>query len=139
MTIFCKETLIWMFADDTGLTAYGKSIEGIELGLNKDLEKIRLWLQANKLSLNVAKTEYMLIGSRQSLAKLPLEPTIYVLGVSRIKRVRGTKILGVYIDESLTWSKHIEEIAKTITAGISALKRLRDFASRDVLVSVYNA
>ena len=87
----------------------------------------------------MAKTEYMLIGSRQRLAKLPLEPNIYVLGVSRIKRVRDTKILGVYIDESLTWSKHIEEIAKTITAGISALKRLRDFASRDVLVSVYNA
>ena len=128
-----------MFADDTSLTAYGKSIEGIELGLNEDSEKIRLWLQANKLSLNVAKTEYMLIGSRQRLAKLPLEPNIYVLGVSRIKRVRDTKILGVYIDESLTWRNHIEEIAKTITAGISALKRRRDFASRDVLVSVYNA
>ena len=128
-----------MFADDTSLTAYGKSIEGIELGLNEDSEKIRLWLQANKLSLNVAKTEYMLIGSRQRLAKLPLEPNTYVLGVSRIKRVRDTKILGVYIDESLTWRNHIEEIAKTITAGISALKRRRDFASRDVLVSVYNA
>mgnify|MGYP000076101776 CR=1 FL=1 len=47
-----------MFADDTSLTAYGKSIEEIELGLNEDLEKIRLWLQANKLSLNVAKTVY---------------------------------------------------------------------------------
>ena len=128
-----------MFADDTSLTAYGKSIEGIELGLNEDSEKIRLWLQANKLSLNVAKTEYMLIGSRQRLAKVPLEPNIYVLGVSRIKRVRDTNILGVYIDESFTWSKHIEEIAKTITAGISALERLRDFASRDVLVCVYNA
>ncbi|XP_044173114.1 uncharacterized protein LOC122957200 [Acropora millepora] len=127
-----------MFADDTSLTAYGKSIEEIELGLNEDLEKIRLWLQANKLSLNVAKTEYMLIGSRQRLAKLPLEPNICI-GSDPIKRVRDTKILGVYIDESLTWSKHIEEIAKTITAGISALKRLRDFASRDVLVSVYNA
>ena len=45
-----------------------------------------------------------------------------------------TKILGVYIDESLTWSKHVEEIIKKITAGISALKRLRD-----VLVPVYNA
>ena len=49
---------------------------------------------------------------------------IYVLGVIR-SRVRDAKILGVYIDESLTWSKHVEEIAKTITAGISALKRLR--------------
>ena len=97
-----------------------------------------MWLQANKLTLNVAKTEYMLILSRQRLAKLPLEPNICI-GSYPIKRVRDTKILGVYIDESLTWSKHIDEITKKITAGISALKRLRDFGGRDVLVSVYNA
>ena len=77
-------------------------------------------------------------GSRQRLAKLPLEPN-KCIGSDPIKRVGDTKILGVYIDESLTWSKRIEEIAKTITAGISALKRLRDFASRDILFSVYNA
>lgn len=84
------------------------------------------------------RRQYMLIGSRQRLAELPLEPNICI-GSDPIKRVRDTKILGVYIDESLTWSNHIDEIAKTITAGISTLKRLRDFASRDVLVSVYNA
>ena len=80
----------------------------------------------------------MLIGSRQRLAKIPLEPNICI-GSDSIKRVRDTKILGVNIDEPLTWSKHIEEIAKTITAEIRALKWLKDFASRDVLVSVYNA
>ena len=80
----------------------------------------------------------MLIGSRQRLAKLPLEPNVCI-GIDPIKRVKYTKILGVYIDESLTWSEHVEEIAKMITTGISALKRLRDFTSRDVLVSVYNA
>ncbi|XP_068735229.1 uncharacterized protein [Montipora capricornis] len=80
----------------------------------------------------------MPIGSCQRLAKLPLEPNICI-GSDPIKRVGDTKILGVYIDESLTSSKHIEEITKKITAGISALKRRRDFASRDVLVSVYNA
>ena len=131
-----------MFADHTSLTAYGKSIEEIELGLNEglneDLEKIRLWLQANKPNLNVAKTEYIPIGSRQRLANLPLEPNVRI-GNDPIKRVRDTKILGVYIDESLSWSKHIEEITKKITARISAQKRLRDFASRDVLVSVCNA
>ena len=133
-----KQTTPQMFADDTSLTAYGKSIEEIELGLNENLEKIRLWLQANKLSLNVAKTEYMLIGSRQRLTKLPLEPNVCI-GSEPIQRVRDTKILGVYIDECLTWSKHIEEITKKITTGISVLKRHRDLASRDVLVSVYNA
>ena len=79
----------------------------------------------------------MLIGSRQRLAKLPLEPNICIES-DPIKRVRDTKVLGVYIDESLTWSRHNEVIPKTITAGISALKRLRDFASLDVLVSVYD-
>ena len=56
-----------MFADDTSLTVKGKIIDEIELGLNEDLDNIRLWLQANKRSLNVAKTEYVLIGSRQRL------------------------------------------------------------------------
>ena len=80
----------------------------------------------------------MLIGSRQRLAKLTLEPN-KCIGSDPIKRVRDTKILGVYIDESLTWSNHIDKITKKITTGISAVKRLRDFASRNVLVSVYNA
>ena len=56
-----------MFADDTSLTVKGKIIDEIELGLNEDLDNVRLWLQANKRSLNVAKTEYVLIGSRQRL------------------------------------------------------------------------
>ena len=51
-----------------------------------------MWLQANKLSVNVATTESMLIGSRLRLPKLPLEPIMYVLGVIR-SRVRDTKIL----------------------------------------------
>ena len=51
-----------MFADDTSLTVRGKIIDEIELGLNEDLDNIWLWLQANKRSLNVTKTEYVLIG-----------------------------------------------------------------------------
>ena len=74
----------------------------------------------------------MLIGSRQTLAKLSFEPNVCI-GRDPIKRVKHTKILGVYTDESLTWSKYVKEITERITAGISALKWLRDFASRYVL------
>ena len=71
------------------------------------------------------------IGSRQRLAKLPFEPSVCI-GSDPIERVKDTKILGVYTDESLMWSIRTEATTKKITAGISALKRLRDFASRDV-------
>ena len=52
-----------LFADDTNLTTAGKSINDVEAAMNSDLEKLRKWLIANKLSLNVAKTEFILIGS----------------------------------------------------------------------------
>jgi len=73
----------------------------------------------------------MLIGSRQRLAKLPFEPSVCI-GDDPIVRVKDAKTLGVYTDESLMWSNRTEAITKKITAGISALKRLRDFASRDM-------
>ena len=51
-----------LFADDTNLTASGKSLNDIEIAVNFDLENLKDWLMANKLSLNAAKAEFMLIG-----------------------------------------------------------------------------
>ena len=53
-----------MFADDTNLTASANSLTDLEAAANSDLENLRKWLIANRLSLNVAKTEFMLIRSK---------------------------------------------------------------------------
>ena len=58
-----------LFADHTNLTASGDSITDLETAVNSDLENLRKWLIANKLSLNVAKTEFMLIGSKTMIKK----------------------------------------------------------------------
>ena len=47
-----------MFADDTTLTASGESVLAAEVAINDDLANIKQWLSANKLSLNLVKTEY---------------------------------------------------------------------------------
>ncbi|CAB4038371.1 Hypothetical predicted protein, partial [Paramuricea clavata] len=62
-----KNTRPRLFADDTNFTASSHSIADIEIAVNCDLENLRNWLMANKLSLNVAKTEFMLIGSPQMI------------------------------------------------------------------------
>ncbi len=51
-----------MFADDTTLPASGKSVPEVEIAINYDLANAKRWLSANKLSLNLIKTEYLLIG-----------------------------------------------------------------------------
>ena len=48
------------FADDTGLLNIQDSIRAINKTLNKDLRKLFFWLHANKIALNVAKTEIIL-------------------------------------------------------------------------------
>jgi hypothetical protein len=59
-----------MYADDTNLAYSGSDINTIQFHLNEDLENINEWLISNKLTLNMTKTEYMLIGSRQRLSTL---------------------------------------------------------------------
>ena len=53
-----------MYADDTHLTYADNDISKIELNLNQDLVNVSEWLIVNKLTLNMSKTEFMLIGSR---------------------------------------------------------------------------
>ena len=55
---------------------------------------------ANRLSLNVAKTEFMLIGSHYKLRSLQSQPYIAIDG-KKLKQVYHSKGLGVEIDKYL--------------------------------------
>ena len=67
-----------MYADDTHLTYAGDNADNIQLHLNQDLENVHNWLRANNLILNMTKTEFMLIGSRQRLSTLTESPTFAI-------------------------------------------------------------
>ena len=59
-----------MFADDTNLTAVGRTISEAEERASVDMRNVQKWLCANKLSLNIAKTEYVLIGTRHKISNI---------------------------------------------------------------------
>ena len=65
-----------MFADDTNLTVSDKSIQEVEVAISHDLTNVKQWLSANRLSLNLVKTEYLLIGSRYNINNLLAAPTV---------------------------------------------------------------
>ena len=56
-----------MFADDKNITISGSSLADLEQEANSELLNLHCWLKANKLSLNVAKTEFMVFGSRRKI------------------------------------------------------------------------
>ena len=57
-----------MYADDTNISFQSNKLDELEDLMNIELGNLKEWLNVNKLSLNVAKTEFMVIGSRQRLA-----------------------------------------------------------------------
>ena len=64
-----------MYADDTSITFTGSYADEMNNCINLDLERIRVWLAANKLTLNMTKTEFLLIGSKQWLLNFTVKPT----------------------------------------------------------------
>ena len=85
-----------MFADDTNITS---TLIDLEKGLNTELRSLNQWLISNKLSLNVATTEFMVIGSNQRLHSY--EQINIEIDAKLITKVKEAKSLGVIIDEHL--------------------------------------
>ena len=57
-------SVVSMYADDASTSFSSNSVSTINNVVNKDLELLKTWLEENELSLNVAKTHCILIGSR---------------------------------------------------------------------------
>ena len=107
--------------------------------VNSEPSNLHDWLKANRLSLDIAKTELMVIGSHQRLANTVTHSFKIQIEGQAITRVCDTKSLSIYIDQHLSWSKQVNEITKSISPGIGALKRLRPFIKEDTAILLYRA
>ena len=95
-----------LFADDTGSTVAGKSTDDLKQKIKGVLTALVQWLQANQLSLNIAKTKFM-VYSR--IYKEPIEfDKVSVEGLNiSIQRVSLIQYLGVEIDYNLLFKGHL--------------------------------
>ena len=101
-----------LYADDTNIFFLeGKSYNKIISELNTELLKIKSWLIANRLTLNVSKTHYM-IFHRSSIKIIDHE---IILNSNIVKRVTPTKFLGIIVDDQLKWKQHIDYITNIIS------------------------
>ena len=128
-----------MYADDTSISIAANSLPELEHSINDELVNLHEWLTVNKLSLNIAKTELMFIGSRQRLSNTANHSINIHIEGQQINRVCHTRSLGIHIDQHLSWTKHVNEIVSVVSSGIGALKRLRPFICEDSAILLYRA
>ena len=69
--------LLWLkfilFADDTNLFFSHKNLRTLFSKMNAELSKINKWFKANKLSLNVTKTKYIIFSKPYKIDDIPLK------------------------------------------------------------------
>ena len=131
-----KKCKVFHFADDTNLLYSNPDPKKIKKVMDKELKLLYDWLCANRLSLNVAKTEFIIFRP----PRVNLEDRI-VLKLNRTKIYESTKIkyLGLILDSRLSWKFHISELSKKLSRSVGMLYKIRDYTPKKVLVSLYHS
>ena len=125
-----------MFADDTNLFFNENCHERVFQVANPELKSVDNWLTANKLSLNINKTNYIVFRTLHS--KLPDQLTLR-LQKKDIKRVASLKFIGSIVHEHLSWESHMEALLKKIKITCSVVNKIRNHPSQRILLLVYNS
>ena len=122
-----------LFADDSNLFYSHENVNQLLRTVNNELTQVTDWIKANKLSLNLQKTNFMLFSNR--ISELPGEITFdntVLTGVSTCK------FLGVFIDNKLSWKTHIDNLCTVISRNIGVINKLKFFLPSRTLLTLYH-
>ena len=129
----CECTFPILFADDSNLFISGRDPDLIMRTMNNELKEISLWLKANKLSLNIKKTHFMIFSSKNKS-----HPNVCInIDGETINETAKTKFLGVIIDDKLSWKDHILYISGKLARGTGVLLKVRRYLMKETLISLY--
>ena len=105
--------------------------------INFDLKGITNWLNANRISLNVSKTEFIIFhkpSKSVSSASLKIK-----LNEKKVYPSSSTKYLGVLIDEHLLWKPYTDKLIKKLIKFNNILSKIRHYVDNNTIRSLYFA
>ena len=133
--LVCKHTNTTLFANDTSLFSSGKDLTILESTTNSELSNISLWSKVNTFSLNIEKTHYMIFFRRKKL----YHNVKLLIDGQAIDEVQKTELLGIIIDNKLTWKWHNDHIASKISSGIGMIIKARQYLNKSGLLFPYHS
>ena len=118
-----------IFSDDTNLLYLGKSIKKLNRIVNIDQKTLANWLNTNKISVNVKKTEMVIFRSKRK------KFNDRVSGKLSGKRISP----GFKIDQHFSWQHQVNDLSVKLNRTNALLFKIRKFADDKLLRSTYFA
>ena len=129
-----RKLSFYLFADDTNLYFESDNLSKLEKVVNKELKKVKKWLDANKLALNIAKTKFVIFHSPKNAL---VKAVNIKIGNNHVNQAKYVKFLGLLLDESLSWKYHLSELSKKLARTSGIIFKIRHLLPTSVLVSLY--
>lgn len=132
-----EDSSLKLFADDTNLFVFARTYEQLQHKANMCLNNLQTWFVANKLSLNIEKTNFTIFALKD---KNNVKNSVKLsIGGQLIKHVDCCKYLGVFVDEKLCWREHIDYIYKKLVKFTSLFYKIRHMLPYACLRTMYFA
>ncbi len=125
-----------LFADDTTIYTKSNNLKTLFDNVNSDLQNLYDWFNANKLSLNISKTHYMLF-TNYDIPDLTLQNFEIKIGSQPIERKKHVKFLGVQIDENLNWHEHIINTMNKVAKTSYSIRMVKNILPKQNLKTLY--
>ena len=116
-----------MLADDTTIHTSGRDVPSIVATLQSCVSDIIESTHINHMSLNPSKTNYMELTTRQKRQILSSPPVQLLVGNKQLHEVCEDKLLGVIIDNNLTWGPHIRYLCKPLAKRVYQSAKIKNF------------
>jgi len=151
--------LTLLFADDTAGLKAGHDLKQLITEVNVEINKIANWFRANKMAVNISKTKYIIFKNKGVQIKLnENEGVVYdnneigqphdINKVTRLDRIysdnpdtqdRTYKLLGLYLDEHLSFNHHCKHICTKLAQSNFIINRTKNFLPPTALKTLYFA
>ena len=114
-----KESDIYLFADNTSIFRSGNDNQRLAAGINSDLNKITLWANRWKITINPTKTVCMLFSKKPAPDKnFIIQVNGEIIGLSD-----HHKHLGIWLTHNMQWKKHIHEVASKARQRLGCIQK----------------
>ena len=104
-----KKLTFYLFDDDTNIYFESSNLLHLQQTVNKELRKVRNWLESNRSALNIDETNFVIF---HSAGKVMCDNITIKIGKKKIHRENHARFLGVLLDSALSWKTHITELSK---------------------------
>ena len=125
-----------LYADDSCFYTSNNNIIDLINDANSDLITVNRWLNANKLTLNIDKSHFIIFSRNKPLPQNL--PNVKINNMN-VKQLNQTKFLGIELQNNLKWNTQVNSIINKINKLSAILFLTRDRLDKPSLKIIYNS